>query len=64
MIDYVLRCIVTELGAQGLLIIGLYFLLYRPLKQMAVSLRTINHELGEILRILKNTRDNRDNKGE
>jgi len=53
MIDYVIKVIVTELGAQGLLIIGLYFVLYRPLKNMSTSLRTINHELGEIITLLK-----------
>lgn len=57
MIDYVLRCIITELGAQGLLIIGLYFLLYRPLKSMSLHLRTINHELAEIIRLIKNIQD-------
>jgi hypothetical protein len=45
--------IVNELGPTGLLVIGLYFLLYRPMKSMAGSLLMINHELGYILAILK-----------
>jgi hypothetical protein len=47
--------IINELGPTGLLVIGLYFILYRPMKSMAGSLRIINHELGAILAILKRT---------
>ena len=53
MIDYVLKVIITELGAQGLLVVGLYFVLYRPLKNMSGSLKKINHELSEIINLLK-----------
>lgn len=44
--------IINELGASGILVLGLYFLLYRPLTTMASTLRTINHELQEIIRLL------------
>jgi len=53
MIDEFLQAIVRELGPQGLLIVGLYFLLYKPLRRMAASLKTINDELGEIVTLLK-----------
>jgi len=53
MIEQIIETIVQELGAQGLLIVGLYFLLYKPLKRMASSLHIINGEIGEILALLK-----------
>jgi hypothetical protein len=55
MIQKCLEAIVNELGPTGLLVIGLYFLLYKPLTKMSRSLSTINHELGAILTILKTT---------
>jgi hypothetical protein len=53
MIQKCLEAIVNELGPTGLLVIGLYFILYKPLTKMARSLGVINHELGEVIRILK-----------
>ena len=53
MLEKFLAALIEELGTNGILLIGLYVLLYRPLQAMALSLRTINDELGQILKILK-----------
>lgn len=52
MIEVFLKTLVEELGATGLLVIGLYFILYRPLKSMAHHLEIINHEIQKIVFIL------------
>jgi len=59
-IDYVLKAIVAELGPTGLLVVGLYFVLSRPLKSIAHSIRNINHELGEIITLLKYSNHKKD----
>jgi len=53
MIEYLCKMLIDNLGATGLLVLGLYFLLYRPLTQMANSLAIINAELGQIIRLLE-----------
>jgi len=53
MFEQIIITIVNELRATGLLVLGLYFLLYRPLRSMARHLHTINHELGEVVKLLK-----------
>ena len=53
MIESFIEKLINELGATGLLVIGLYFLLFRPLNSMAKHMRNINHELGEIIMLLK-----------
>ena len=53
MIERILKKIIEELGATGVLVIGLCVILYDPLRQMAHSLQMINGELGEIIQILK-----------
>ena len=53
MIDKYLAALINELGTNGILLVGLYILLYRPLQAMANSLKTINDELGQIIKILK-----------
>ncbi len=52
MIETFLDTLINELGATGLLVIGLYYILYRPLAAMSKHMRMINHELGQILEIL------------
>ncbi len=47
--------LIQELGATGLLVIGLYFILYRPLVHMAKHLHTINDELGELIQLIKDS---------
>jgi len=49
MIEQIIVTVINKLRATGLLVLGLYFLLYRPLNSMARHLRIINHELGEII---------------
>lgn len=56
MIEIFFEKLIEELGATGLLVIGLYFILHRPLNSMAKHIKTINHELGEIVTILKDTK--------
>jgi len=53
MIEIFFEKLIEELGATGILVIGLYFILYRPLSSMAKHIRTINDELGEIVTLLK-----------
>lgn len=56
MIERLCEQIIQELGATGLLVVGLYFFLYRPLGTMAKHLEQINNELGELIAIVKNSR--------
>jgi len=53
MINEFLTCVVNELGATGLLVVGLYWILYKPLREITTHIHTINGELGEIRDILK-----------
>lgn len=53
MIETLLNKIITELGATGLLVVGLYFILNKPLASMAKHIEIINHEIGEIIVLLK-----------
>jgi hypothetical protein len=53
MIETLCKQIIDNLGATGLLVVGLYALLYRPLKSIAKSLSRINWELGTIIDILE-----------
>ena len=53
MIERFFEKLINELGATGLLVIGLYFILYRPLNSMSRHIRNINHELGEIVKCIK-----------
>lgn len=52
MIELFFEKLIEELGATGLLVIGLYFMLYKPLSSMSKHLRTINHELHQIITLL------------
>jgi len=53
MIEKFCADIIKELGATGVLVIGLYFLLYRPLAKMSRHLHKINDELGEIITLIR-----------
>lgn len=53
MIENLLILIIKELGPTGLLVVGLYYILYRPLHSIMHSLSVINYEVGEIAKILK-----------
>jgi len=53
MIELCIHQIVQDLGATGVLVVGLFLILHGPLKQMAKSLNIINHEIGEIKDLLK-----------
>jgi len=48
LIETFLNRLIEELGATGVLVIGLYFILRQPLIKIAAYLKTINEELGEI----------------
>lgn len=53
MIERFFEKLIEELGATGLLVVGLYFILYRPLNSMAKHIKNINDELREIISLLK-----------
>ena len=44
--------LIQELGATGLLVLGLYYILYKPLASMAQHIHKINDELGLIYALL------------
>lgn len=52
MIEKILLAIIQDLGATGVLVCGLYYVLGKPLYAMAKSLSVINGELGDVVRIL------------
>ena len=53
MIEEIIRAVIEELGATGLLVIGLYWILYQPLRTIARHLAVMNTELGEIRDCIK-----------
>lgn len=53
MIERFFEKLIEELGATGMLVIGLYFILYRPLNSMSRHIHKINDELGEIVTMMK-----------
>lgn len=52
MIESFLEKIIEELGATGVLVVGLYWILHKPLNSMARHLKTINDELGHLIRLI------------
>jgi hypothetical protein len=53
MIEVFFKNIIDNLGATGLLVVGLYCLLYRPLANISRNLARVQYELSEIIRILE-----------
>ena len=45
--------IVEELGATGLLVLGLYYILFKPMRDIAFHVKVINDELGQIAKLYK-----------
>lgn len=45
--------IIKDLGPTGLLVVGLYFFMHKPLVNISRSIKKLNGELSEILAILK-----------
>lgn len=52
MIEHFCQQIVRDLGPTGLLVLGLYWALGRPLSRMARHLSKINDEIGEVIKLL------------
>lgn len=65
MIEDLFTTIIKELGATGLLIVGLYFILERGSKRISARIKVINDEMGEIVKLLNcivyKTKRNQDN---
>ena len=55
MIETIIQQLIEELGATGVLVVGLYYFLFRPLNSMSKHIKVINHELGELVEIVKNS---------
>jgi hypothetical protein len=53
MIEQFMTLIIKELGPTGLLILGLYWLVGKSIKDIASHIKTINHNSTEIKDILK-----------
>lgn len=62
MLETFLEKLIEELGATGVLVIGLYFLLYKPLKSMSHHVSIINDEIGKIHGLYENDIKNRSEK--
>ncbi len=62
MIKTFLEALINELGATGLLVIGLYYILYQPLRQISRHMGIINKELGEIRDCIKTEINKKDGK--
>lgn len=48
-IEVILKAVIDELGATGILVCGLYLILHKPLNKMAHHMKIINDELGIIV---------------
>lgn len=53
MIEQFFEKLIEELGATGVLVLGLYVLLYRPLRDISKHMRNINDEIKEIISLMK-----------
>lgn len=53
-IETVIDTIINDLGATGLLVVGLYYFLGKPLKSISDSLKTGNKEMIELITAIKN----------
>ena len=53
MIQLFCEKLIEELGASGLLVLGLYFILYKPMRDLAYHIKIINDELGQIAGLYK-----------
>lgn len=62
MIEKIIENIVKDLGPTGLLVLGLYFALGRPLTKMAKHISRINDEIGEIINLLNRIDSRRNGK--
>lgn len=52
MIEKIVDSIVKDLGPTGLLVLGLYWALGRPLSRISRHLSRINEEISEIIKLL------------
>lgn len=52
MIERFFEKLIEELGATGLLVIGLYFILHRPLNSMARHIHHINDEISKMYKLM------------
>lgn len=52
MLEDIMKLIIEELGATGVLICGLYVILRRPLKKIAHHMEVINGEIGQVVQAL------------
>lgn len=53
MLEQYFKALIDELGTNGILLVGLYLLLYRPLQSLADSAKTINGEVARIIELLE-----------
>lgn len=53
MIELFIKTLIEELGATGLLVVGLYFILYRPLNSISHHVHKINDDLTAMLKLMK-----------
>jgi len=53
MIEKILHQIITDLGATGLLIVGIFVIQYYATKKICKDLRTLNHKSTETNQILQ-----------
>jgi len=58
MIEQFCIIIIKELGATGLLIMGLYWVIGKYLKKLSGNVETLNHNSTEMLRLIKDYTQN------
>jgi len=53
MIELFLKSVIEELGATGVLLLGLTIIFFRVAREISAPLKVINQEIGEIRDLLK-----------
>lgn len=53
MIELFLKSVIEELGATGILLLGLTIICFHVAREISTPLKTINREIGEIRDLLK-----------
>jgi len=51
-LENIMKLIIDELGATGVLVCGLYFILHRPMNKIAHHMEVINGEIGQVVQCL------------
>ena len=53
MIENFIKCLIEELGATGIMLLGLFVIMIHVAREISAPLKTMNKEIGEIRDLLK-----------